>query len=757
MNRRTFVLLGGTTVWSYGRLVGGASGHAATPPLGRLRFTLDDRRRWALWFQSGGAPLPLIEGAELGVWIGDRLVTLADLEDTAIGNRRPPSGESLVVRGRAAGVVLEAEFVTGDAGPAPQGGVTVNIYPDRYLPACRGVRYFAVPDAAVLPGADPLVALVNGYESRSACRVTRLPVAASELTSHAALGLTRGRHGLGLTFDPGEPGEAAVRLSREGLAAASDWLPARPLRPQGDSATLRLAYRPEGDGAAALGALFEPASPVDRERLDALAVPAGWCSRYALPGGATEEQVIANLEFCAAHFDRRYFRYVQLDDGYQRAAGDWECNDRFPHGHRWLTDRVHAHGLEAGLWLAPFAAAEHSGIPADHPDWLLRDANGAMAFDGRLYGLDGAHPEVQEWLYALARRVSREWGYDYVKLDLLHLATAGAAHHGGLTHAEAYRRGLAAIRDGLGPEPFLAGCGAPLQHAHGLVNAMRVGADVEATWTGARTAARAAALRSFYHRGAWLNDPDCLLARPPLGEAEVRAWASVVALTGSPAMFSDDLPTLPPDRLAVLRRTLPVAPAAAGRSFDVMVEDRNGEPPAPPSVWVAEGAPGWWTVALVNWEDAARQVAVPLAQLGMTGRRLAAYDVWQGVPLPDVSGTLDATLEPHSTLTVALRPALARPQVIGTTRHVVQGAVDLAAETWDATARALRGRSTGLQGRAYAITIAVPRSLRPTACRADVPCTMDRLETGHVVIAWPDGGDGRDISWEVRFRTVSRT
>ena len=67
-------------------------GRRLSPPAGRLRFTLDDRRRWALWYQSGGVPVPLIESAELGISVGDRVVTLGDLEDTAIGTRRPPSG-----------------------------------------------------------------------------------------------------------------------------------------------------------------------------------------------------------------------------------------------------------------------------------------------------------------------------------------------------------------------------------------------------------------------------------------------------------------------------------------------------------------------------------------------------------------------------------------------------------------------------------------------------------------------------------------
>src|SRR5258708_3343259 len=101
---------------------------------------------------------------------------------------------------------------------------------------------------------------------------------------------------------------------------------------------------------------------------------------------------------------------------------------------------------------------------------------------------------------------------------------------------------------------------------------------------------------------------------------------------------------------------------------------------------------------------------------------------------------------------VALRAAAARPEVIGTTRHVVQGAVDVADETWDAATRTLQAKSVNLDGSAYAVTIAVPKSLRPGTCQADVACTLRRLASGHAVLAWPAGGDGRDIRWQLRFR-----
>src|SRR5690349_11804137 len=173
MDRRTFVLL---------------TGAAATAPLhptrpfrrtgqgeaGRLQFELDDRRRWSLWYYGDGSPVPLIRGAEIVAWVGDQPLTLAQLEDSTVGSRRPPGGEAVVVRGRAAGVWIEAEFLVF-AGPSlAQAAVTVTVFPDRFLPTVRGVRFFQVPTAELLAGEGPMTALVNGMQSNESCRVITL-------------------------------------------------------------------------------------------------------------------------------------------------------------------------------------------------------------------------------------------------------------------------------------------------------------------------------------------------------------------------------------------------------------------------------------------------------------------------------------------------------------------------------------------------------------------------------------------------------
>src|SRR6184192_4544688 len=168
MDRRTFVLLTGGV--SSGLIVPPSTAlHRPAPSgvagTGRLRFELDDRRRWSLWYYGDGSPVPLVRDAEVLTWVGDRTLTLAELEDSAVGSRRPPGGDAVVVRGRAAGVWVEAEFLTASAAETPQAAVTVTVFPDRFLPSVKGVRFFQLPESGVLGGPGPLVALVNGYHS----------------------------------------------------------------------------------------------------------------------------------------------------------------------------------------------------------------------------------------------------------------------------------------------------------------------------------------------------------------------------------------------------------------------------------------------------------------------------------------------------------------------------------------------------------------------------------------------------------------
>jgi alpha-galactosidase len=67
---------------------------------------------------------------------------------------------------------------------------------------------------------------------------------------------------------------------------------------------------------------------------------------------------------------------VQLDDGWQKAWGDWPANAKFPQGLDGFASALDAKGLHAGVWLVPFLVDETAPVATAHPEWLLTDEKG---------------------------------------------------------------------------------------------------------------------------------------------------------------------------------------------------------------------------------------------------------------------------------------------------------------------------------------------------------------------------------------------
>jgi hypothetical protein len=713
-------------------------------------FRLDRNHRWTLAARDGRA---VVAGAEITFRLSDGEDTpLSALHEARHFRLAGPHGEDSgwQVVGTLAGVELSAQLLDG---PPPVVTVTARgLEDERYLDE---VRFFDTRAARIPALEGRPSAWINGYQSSDLCRLVALDHTVEE-TSHWQLavlgpgGRPGAPRGLALAFGTEDAGEGRFAIAAGRVVAASR-LGGRPVGVALPPAALSLAIVPAADPLADLGRLAgagpKPAAPRDE-------VPTGWCSWHELRGSVTETDVLANLEDARARFGSRDFRMIQLDQGYQRAAGDWDTNTKFPHGHRWLTEQIHAAGFQTGLWLAPFAVADGSGIPTAHPEWLLETPQQEPLvlaeqsdWGGKVYGLDAAQAAVTDFLRDLARHAVSEWGYDYLKLDLLHFGSAGTRRNRRMSPAESYRTGLRALREGAG-RAFVLGCRAPLQHTSGLVDAMRIGPDTYASFDDLQPAARAVALRSHFNGAAWLNDPDCLVVREPLTLDEARSWATMVALCGGVTLASDVLGRLPAGRVELLQRAMPVAPVRS-RVFDLAVETRDGDPP--PAWLLAQVRDDWWMLAIVNWRDTPRRFALSLAAHGVRGP-LASYDVWADRRRGDVDGSLALRVEPHASVVLSLRRRRRAPFVLGSSRHVVQGAVDLADERWDERRKVLAGRSVRLDGRPYAVTIAVPAGLRPRRARStpERQVTIEPRPNGSARLLFPEP-PGEEIAWEVEF------
>jgi len=312
--------------------------------------------------------------------------------------------------------------------------------------------------------------------------------------------------------------------------------------------------------------------------------PTIWCSWYHYFTKVTEADMDENLATMAG-LDLP-IEVVQLDDGYEAEIGDWlELSGRFA-SLEGLISRIRGAGRRAGIWVAPFLVRSRSATARLHPDWLVRDpATGEPVDAGHnwgqeLFALDATHPAARGYLREVFTRF-RALGIDFFKIDFIYAgAIPGRRHDGSITAIEAYRSGVELIRAAIG-DAYLLGCGAPILPSVGLVDAMRISPDTAPHWEplerdlskpGGRSSILTGVGRAFQQGRFWVNDPDCIVARPGIEQRE--ELAEHIGRFGGLRGSSDRLADLDDWGLATTRRLLaetPVAPfigsgAAGGTS-----------------------------------------------------------------------------------------------------------------------------------------------------------------------------------------------
>lgn len=367
--------------------------------------------------------------------------------------------------------------------------------------------------------------------------------------------------------------------------------------------------------------------------------PTGWCSWYCFGPGVTAENVRSNLDFISKNLSQ--LKYIQIDDGYQAAIGDWlESGRAFGGNIKQVISEIRERGFEPAIWVAPFVAQEDSRLFREHPDWFVKDEAGNPLRSDRVtfggwssgpwYALDGTHPAVQSHFIKLFNTLRFEWGIKYFKLD----ACFWGAMHGcrrwdpKSTRIRAYRMGMRAIQRGSDWTFLLAG-NHPLWPSMGIFQANRTSNDIGRSWDSFSETARQNLMRSWMNGKVWWNDPDCVVLTGDLTEDEFRFHTSAVYATGGSILSGDDLPTLSPDKLNILRKLLPPTGRAAKFTDDSLqlgkidFGDRK-------------------MVCLFNWTDHPKKLSAPLKHPS----RLK--DFWTEEDLGEHKTSIELELPPHS-------------------------------------------------------------------------------------------------------------
>ncbi len=518
-------------------------------------------------------------------------------------------------------------------------------------------------------------------------RTTRQGILAGFLTQHNQFGI------LQADLRGAEPG---LRLYASGDNARLD--PGEIM--QTDWAVVQLL---DLDQADPLGAYLEAVARANHvNELASRRIPTGWCSWYqystsSYTGDVTAVNIRSNLEMISDHQKVLPLEIVQIDDGFEEQVGDWfSFRAGFPDGVAPLAKEIQTAGLIPGLWLAPFIVDQRSRLAREHPDWLLQSrtvgyANAGFQWERFAVALDLTVPDALDYASEVVRRAAMDWGFPYLKLDFLYAAgLPGRFRDDRLTGAQVLRRGLEELRKAAGPETFLLGCGCPLGPAIGLMDGMRIGADVSTRWyphymgietffkdeptfPSYRNALLNTLTRASLHHRWWINDPDCILLRNTtrLSLAEIQAQATAIALTGGSMILSDDLGQVSLERLRIAQVLLPPIDQQP-QILDWFDSTR----PECLRLDLHNSCGEWHLLAYFNWSDQSVDLNLDLSTFGLdTTGVIWCCEFWSSHYRFIRDGHWKQPgVQPHGTVLLAARSITdSSAQYLGSSLHISQG------------------------------------------------------------------------------------
>ena len=469
--------------------------------------------------------------------------------------------------------------------------------------------------------------------------------------------------------------------------------------------------------------------PIDRKRCPS--PPTGWMSWNIYFDKATAEDNLAEARIGQKHLQPFGMEFWHIES-WQDSSDSLPVSNfdnlslkpnqhQFPLGMKRLADDIRALGFRPGLWTAPFGTGSTNFYLA-HKEWFLHGSDGKplSTWNGK-FTIDPSHPEVINHLREIHRIASREWGYEYFKIDGMSGRGPGyCAHFFERPEIRArfkdpacpdpFERCVRAFREGIGEDRvFLACQGHFTGPEAAYADASRTGADTvhpnqPAKWPNLLNQARCTLNQIFVNNIVFFTDPDTLMVGDYLGIEQARLATTVVALPGQMMFSGDKLAELKPERMRLLQQALPVCdvrPMDLFPVFDML------------PVWalhVRRPFAEWQVVALFNWDEKEAELGFTFDELGLDAAAdYAIYEFWTGTYQGVRKARFDMPVPGHGVRLLAVHRAQAVPQFLSSDRHVTQGGVELTGLAWDGARNVLTGAVKAVKDIGH---VALPRATR---------------------------------------------
>ncbi|MGW3243871.1 fibronectin type III domain-containing protein [Streptomyces sp. NPDC001070] len=446
--------------------------------------------------------------------------------------------------------------------------------------------------------------------------------------------------------------------------------------------------------ALAVPAAAAPAAPADVTGTSAAPVVAakpymGWSSwslestNFPGYGGPwlTESHVLQQADILASKLKSHGYEYVNVDAGwnvnpntqknvvdeYARPAAD---PVKFPHGMKYLGDKLHAKGLKFGIYMAVglYIDAYNDGKSPilDAPgcttkDIVYPDLRKTSGWDNVSYQLNFSSPCTTKYIDSVAQELA-DWGVDFLKIDGVGPGSnQGDEAHDNVPDIQAWHSALE--RTGR-PIQFILSWS--LSHDKADVwkqnsNGWRIDTDVECycdtlvTWNNSVKQRWNDVVPWIDDAGPghWNNLDSLDVGAGPLdglNEVERQSHMTLWAIESAPLYIGDDLTHLDPYGLSLLTND------------EVIAVDQAGNPARPVSqgnpeqVWYARNTDGSYTVALFNLGKGYADVTADWSDLGISGKA-AVRDLWSHKNLGRTAGGFTDNLPPHGSRLLRVTPA----------------------------------------------------------------------------------------------------
>ncbi|MFC2077120.1 alpha-galactosidase, partial [candidate division KSB1 bacterium] len=416
------------------------------------------------------------------------------------------------------------------------------------------------------------------------------------------------------------------------------------------------------------------------------------------PAHPNEKSILQTVKKLAGKKEKFGVGYLLIGEGYQPemasgklGAGNWsDTNDRFPSGLRVLAEQIKEAGYKPGLTLSPFLIDRSNRIFKEKPHWLIKDArenpkpivdwNGETA-----YALDTTQPSVQEWLKILFRTLTEDFGFDVFKIDNAYAAgVIGKRYDLRTNRFQAYRRGMEIIRDTIGPDRYLMAAGAPIGPSIGLVDIMETAPAEPPSMKRSANESRLDYFqqivgntysRSFMNQRIWYNYSGPVPLGGEKGDpklSEVRAWATLLALTGGLQVMNGAPDKISSSRLKLMGRINP--PYGEGAQI---VDYFGQEYPSFMFLPVETEFDRWILLGAFNWGQKVQDLSISLNRLGLKGsEEHHLFDFWKEEYEGRIKNKVAINnLQPRSARLLRIARVRKKVQLISSPFHFSQGAV----------------------------------------------------------------------------------